>query len=763
MSAKSPLCLLVRAPGGDVRQFPLGELDLVFGRDESAEIRVDDKKVSRRHAAFSLKRGKARVRDLGSSNGVRVNGARITDSAVFRLGDRVEIGSFELWLEEEEEPRTSLMGAPDEVDPLPPTAALDPAGEPQRLGGAAQAEASGPAASFSTPAPVQLIGLSAPVEGEYFGVFEEAIVGRSEEAELSVPDPSVSRRHARLRFKGGILSLRDLGSANGCFVNGHRVEQTRLVSGDELRCGDVCFRVHFGEAQGTGTGLTLGGGAAPPPPPPRKTGGLRRPLLLLGLSALTGAIALMATLRWATRPEAPSHPVVRASRPHAAEPEPSPAEGPEDAGQPVGEEAAPVSPPFGQAAAREVAISEPERADPPKDSPRDDGLPPPYGPRGEDDLPEDLPLVDADFDFDRFVAARLEALAEAEAAGDAAALQRESRALAEVDPLNPVLIQLPALQQTLRRAARAQERAEQLAREGEDMEAYRVLIAVPDKAPDAAQAHARAAQLKARAVADAVEHGDAAVSARPMEAARSYRFALSLDPASAGALRGITQAEARLRRAGRPYSAYQPGAPAEDPEAVATRDRAQLRAMHGRGVMLEVALVYLRQGAKAAIERAQRAPRRDKVKLKVKLKVLSSLERQGAQVARQLKRAPDRAWRALLRRREDERAILPPGLRSYSDVDLSVGLAQRFAKLGQQAAKDDPEAAFQRWQAALKLNPNNAIAREGIRGLVAAAEQELKATEGSGEACEAAKRITRRTPGDSAVHRQARARALRCR
>jgi len=63
----------------------------------------------------------------------------------------------------------------------------------------------------------------------------EAIVGRDAACEFSLPeDASVSRRHARISVEGSVLHVEDLGSTNGTYVNGTRVEGSQ-----ELRVGDI--------------------------------------------------------------------------------------------------------------------------------------------------------------------------------------------------------------------------------------------------------------------------------------------------------------------------------------------------------------------------------------------------------------------------------------------------------------------------------------------------------------------------------------------
>jgi hypothetical protein len=68
-------------------------------------------------------------------------------------------------------------------------------------------------------------------------------VGRAPECELVLKDSRVSRRHARLQARGGVLILTDLGSTNGTRVNGHRVTEVVLGVGDRIQVGDTSIVV----------------------------------------------------------------------------------------------------------------------------------------------------------------------------------------------------------------------------------------------------------------------------------------------------------------------------------------------------------------------------------------------------------------------------------------------------------------------------------------------------------------------------------------
>ncbi|MEZ4224930.1 MAG: FHA domain-containing protein [Polyangiaceae bacterium] len=70
--------------------------EYVVGRSTSAEIILDDALVSRRHARFVVEDAAIRVEDMGSVNGVFVNGQRVNGSRLLVSGDRVVIGKQEL-------------------------------------------------------------------------------------------------------------------------------------------------------------------------------------------------------------------------------------------------------------------------------------------------------------------------------------------------------------------------------------------------------------------------------------------------------------------------------------------------------------------------------------------------------------------------------------------------------------------------------------------------------------------------------------------
>ncbi len=87
------------------------------------------------------------------------------------------------------------------------------------------------------------------------------VVGRGEESEITIEDDTVSASHARLELDatGQRVSVTDLGSSNGTFLNGSRVSSARAKPGDLLRFGTAEFRLAAGARPQPGRGWLLSG------------------------------------------------------------------------------------------------------------------------------------------------------------------------------------------------------------------------------------------------------------------------------------------------------------------------------------------------------------------------------------------------------------------------------------------------------------------------------------------------------------------------
>ena len=83
----------------DGKRLVVGAGGATIGRSRSCDVVLDDANVSRQHAEVRPRGGGWFVADLGSTNGVAVNGARIEQAHALRPGDRIELGTTVLTFE----------------------------------------------------------------------------------------------------------------------------------------------------------------------------------------------------------------------------------------------------------------------------------------------------------------------------------------------------------------------------------------------------------------------------------------------------------------------------------------------------------------------------------------------------------------------------------------------------------------------------------------------------------------------------------------
>lgn len=133
---------------------------------------------------------------------------------------------------------------PDETDETSEqdrTETIDPVAEARSL---REREA---AAGIPGLAGYALIVASGPRRGMHWSLTPGTIeAGRDPEARIFLDDVTVSRHHAEFTVEDGVLTVRDLGSTNGTYVNGRRTDGGTLDAGDEVIIG----RFHLVVARG---------------------------------------------------------------------------------------------------------------------------------------------------------------------------------------------------------------------------------------------------------------------------------------------------------------------------------------------------------------------------------------------------------------------------------------------------------------------------------------------------------------------------------
>ena len=217
--------LNLTGPDGRPRRIPLTRPTFQIGRSRTVgnDLVLDaDEQISKAHARLERERdGSWTLYDLGSTNGVRVNGGHVGGNRVLQGGDTVTLGSTALAFEM----------APRRADPAPVSA-----------GGVSRALDALEARLAAPPRRARLMGPG----GDAHILASETLIGRAVTCDIVLPSPTVSTKHARIVSPdAATYLLEDLGGPGGTRVNGRSLPPGRrqpLANGDVLLLGDAEMR-----------------------------------------------------------------------------------------------------------------------------------------------------------------------------------------------------------------------------------------------------------------------------------------------------------------------------------------------------------------------------------------------------------------------------------------------------------------------------------------------------------------------------------------
>ena len=209
-------------PGGEHPQVLLGPGVNRVGSDPGANIVINRPGVLPRHCELHMTANGV-VLQVPQGTTVRVNDRDVDGVIALRPGDMVAFDHIQARLAS--------------VEATPPSAhvtndAQEPAND---------------ALGATTVRPVVpryvLRGVSGRGFGRSFPVVGITTLGRALECNLRIDDAGLSRQHARLTPMDKGLLVEDIGSANGCFVNGKRVQRALAAPGDEIGFDTQRFRL----------------------------------------------------------------------------------------------------------------------------------------------------------------------------------------------------------------------------------------------------------------------------------------------------------------------------------------------------------------------------------------------------------------------------------------------------------------------------------------------------------------------------------------
>jgi pSer/pThr/pTyr-binding forkhead associated (FHA) protein len=284
---------------------PFDRPTLRVGRMPENDLVIDNLAVSRFHARLHLDERRVFLEDAGSENGCLVNGERLAGRREIAPGDRIAIGKHELRVRSASpagEPgrkperrksdgfdgaRTYLVGmdggAPRDAVALAAPPAPVPSAVPGKeiipMSEKRSASSSAPVVPSASPPrstagdfdfdfvgtladeptlATELPPEMAPETPLHAGFIvqhqgklerivawkgEQVVAGRAADCDVVLGIDEVSRRHARFERAGDRFEVCDLGSVNGTFVNGSRVERQALQVGDIVQIED--FKLTF--------------------------------------------------------------------------------------------------------------------------------------------------------------------------------------------------------------------------------------------------------------------------------------------------------------------------------------------------------------------------------------------------------------------------------------------------------------------------------------------------------------------------------------
>jgi pSer/pThr/pTyr-binding forkhead associated (FHA) protein len=185
------------------------------GRDEDCDIVLEGDTVSRRHCEI-IRRGAVYILRDSSRNGTFINGERVTQSQL-RDGDQLRVGANVMLIHISSGVATgAIPGKVTTPNRLPPIIELRPH--------------------------IVVKGLEEGVT-QPFG--EDCVtIGRRADNHVTIDEDNISRRHVSIERREGRYFIRDLGSANGTYLNDGKTDLAQLNDGDRVRIGG--YRIAVG-------------------------------------------------------------------------------------------------------------------------------------------------------------------------------------------------------------------------------------------------------------------------------------------------------------------------------------------------------------------------------------------------------------------------------------------------------------------------------------------------------------------------------------
>lgn len=316
------LKLIIEDDEGRKTVVPFVRDEITIGRQEGNTIRLTERNVSRRHARLLRQQAHVLIEDLGSYNGIKVNGDRITGQVTVQDGDLIQIGDYDLAIQREEEARAASATVPleparasaaptvrlpdpgatmpalpvvnvpeaaeEDIQEAPPIGDEPPKHQSTAVIRIDQISGARPQRTVSNieanDAP-RLVVLNTDFAGREFPITRtEMRIGRTDDNDIAIDHRSLSRTHCKVvREDSGEWKVIDMQSANGLMVNGESYAQVTLRIGDVLELGHVKMKF---VAAGESVTLTQGSASSSSVTSETSQGSSRGPLIAVAIALL---------------------------------------------------------------------------------------------------------------------------------------------------------------------------------------------------------------------------------------------------------------------------------------------------------------------------------------------------------------------------------------------------------------------------------------------------------------------------------------------
>lgn len=217
------------------KMLQLGSKTILIGR-KSADIVLEDSKVSTKHAEILPIENGYLIRDLGSTNGTFVNRRKIAEVELVDQ-DVIEIGSSTLCY------FRNILDYHGPAEELTLSTKTYPPSKTKELTTSTRTIVT-PNVSFKI--------LKGQDSGKVFQLQKAHIIVGRGDVDVPILDLDASRSHALIEILGAnIFYIKDLGSTNGTFLNDQKIAHCKMKSGDKIQVGETIleFQVDSGSAE----------------------------------------------------------------------------------------------------------------------------------------------------------------------------------------------------------------------------------------------------------------------------------------------------------------------------------------------------------------------------------------------------------------------------------------------------------------------------------------------------------------------------------